>query len=204
MTVINMSLGQRVRQNCSDIKLGFKVKELWKSFLFYFLFGCMVPSFGDFFYYYQMEITGFSKLTYALINSLGFFLLIISMQLYNVYLKERETKLMMVIACFTNLVGSIGCILFVRQIYFGMSPLAFMILSSTVTDILQDAFQRLPGMVLFAKMIPSNIESSMFAMLTGLMNLANGFSAKQLGLLINSFIGVKKDNLRELWILYII
>ena len=52
MTVINMSLGQRVRQNCSDIKLGFKVKELWKSFLFYFLFGCMVPSFGDFFYYY--------------------------------------------------------------------------------------------------------------------------------------------------------
>jgi len=36
------------------------------------------------------------------------------MQLYNVYLKEKETKIMMIIACFTNLIGSAGCILFVR------------------------------------------------------------------------------------------
>ena len=50
-------------------------------------------------------------------------------------------------------------------------------------------------MVLFAKMIPSNIESSMFAMLTGLMNLSNGFSAKMVGNLINSFVGVDESNL---------
>ena len=59
-------------------------------------------------------------------------------------------------------------------------------------------------MVLFAKMIPSNIESSMFAMLTGLMNLSNGFSAKMLGNAINSFVGVHEKNLTDLWILYII
>ena len=110
----------------------------------------------------------------------------------------------MVIACFTNLFGSVTCILFVRQIYFGMDPLVFMIMTSTVTDLLQDSFQRLPGMVLFAKMIPSNIESSMFAMLTGLMNLSNGFSAKQLGIFINRWVGVHEDNLKDLWILYVI
>ena len=59
-------------------------------------------------------------------------------------------------------------------------------------------------MVLFAKMIPSNIESSMFAMLTGLMNLSNGFSAKMLGSFINTFVGVHEHNLQDLWILYII
>ena len=59
-------------------------------------------------------------------------------------------------------------------------------------------------MVLFAKMIPSNIESSMFAMLTGLMNLSNGFSAKMLGNLINIFVGVEDNNLNDLWILYTI
>jgi len=58
-------------------------------------------------------------------------------------------------------------------------------------------------MVLFAKMIPSNIESSMFAMLTGLMNLSNGFTAKMLGNLINSFVGVHEENLQDLWILYV-
>lgn len=125
------------------------------------------------------------------------------MQLYNWYLKDRETYIMMIIACFTNLLGSIGCILFVRKIYFGMDPLAFMIMTSTITDLLQDAFQRLPGMVLFAKMIPSNIESSMFAMLTGLMNLSNGFSSKMLGNFINSFVGVKESSLDDLWILYV-
>ena len=126
------------------------------------------------------------------------------MQLYNIYLKERETKIMMFVACFTNLFGSIGCILFVRQMFFGLDPLVFMLLTSTVTDLLQDAFQRLPGMVLFAKMIPTNIESSMFAMLTGLMNLSNGFTAKMLGNAINSFVGVHEKNLTDLWILYII
>ena len=45
-------------------------------------------------------------------------------------------------------------------------------------------------MVLFAKMIPSNIESSMFAMLTGLMNLSNGFTSKMVGNGINYFVGV--------------
>lgn len=59
-------------------------------------------------------------------------------------------------------------------------------------------------MVLFAKMIPSNIESSMFAMLTGLMNLSNGFSSKILGNVINHFVGVREENLTDLWILYVI
>lgn len=128
----------------------------------------------------------------------------IALQFYNAYLKDRETVIMMVIACFTNLFGSIGCILFVKQYYFGMPPLMFMLVTSTVTDLLNDAFQRLPGMVLFAKMIPSNIESSMFAMLTGLMNLSNGFSAKMLGNFINIFVGVEDTNLNDLWMLYLI
>lgn len=58
-------------------------------------------------------------------------------------------------------------------------------------------------MVLFAKMIPSNIESSMFAMLTGLMNLSNGFTSKMLGNFINEFVGVHESNLKDLWILYV-
>lgn len=135
-----MGLRQRVSQNYADIKTGFKVRELWRSFIFFFLLGCLVPSFGDFFYYYQLEVVGFSKLTYALCGSLGFFYLVIAMQLYNWYLKDRETSIMMIIACFTNLLGSIGCILFVRKIYFGMDPLVFMIMTSTITDLLQDAF----------------------------------------------------------------
>jgi MFS family permease len=45
MLVINLTLKQRVKKNFSDIKTGFKVKELWKSFIFFFLLGCLVPTF---------------------------------------------------------------------------------------------------------------------------------------------------------------
>lgn len=45
MSVIEMSLSSRVKQNFADIKTGFKVKELWRSFLFFFLLGCLVPTF---------------------------------------------------------------------------------------------------------------------------------------------------------------
>jgi len=47
-----MSFSLRVKQNWSDIKTGFKVRELWRSFIFFFLLGCLVPTFQDFFYYY--------------------------------------------------------------------------------------------------------------------------------------------------------
>ena len=135
-SVINLTIGHRIKQNYADIKTGFRVRELWRSSIFFFLLGCLVPSFADFFYYYQMEVVGFSKLTYALLGSLGFLYLIVSMQLYNMFLKEKETYIMMVIACFTNLLGSLGCILFVKKIYFGMDPLTSMILTSSVTDLL--------------------------------------------------------------------
>ena len=43
----------------------------------------------------------------------------------------------------------------------------------------------------------------MFAMLTGLMNLSCGFSAKMLGNAFNYFVGVDDKNLNDLWILYV-
>ena len=94
--------------------------------------------------------------------------------------------------------------MFLRNVLFGLDPYWFMIMSSAVTDVLYNAFVMLPGMVLFAKLIPANIESSMFAMLTGLMNFSNLFAAKMLGNYFNSYFGVTQDNLGELWKLYCI
>ena len=97
---------------------------------------------------------------------------------------------MMAIACLTNLIGAFGSLLFLRNIMFGIDPYWFCIMTSCVADVLYNAFVNLPGMVLFAKLIPANIESSMFAMLTGLMNFSNLFAAKMLGNYINTFFGV--------------
>lgn len=44
-----------------------------------------------------------------------------------------------------NFFGSFLTLLFVNQIYLGMSPMMFCILTSTVTDTLSQAFLNLPS-----------------------------------------------------------
>lgn len=106
-----------------------------------------------------------------------------------------------------NMTGAATTVLFTTQHTFGLPPLAFVCLTSTVTDTLYNAYTTLPAMVLFAKLIPENVESSMFAMLTGLLNFSNLFASKELGIFINSFIGVQytsseDNNLYLVWKLY--
>lgn len=114
----------------------------------------------------------------------------------------------MITACLINMIGSATTVLYTKQMTFGMSPLAFVCLTSTVTDTLYSAYTTLPAMVLFAKLIPDNVESSMFAMLTGLLNFSNLFASKEIGIFFNNFIGIyyteTENNLDLIWQLYVI
>lgn len=197
--IISMTLCERSKLNLTEIWQGFKIRELYRSVIFFLLLGAVIPSFTDFFYYYQMDVTGFTKWDYAMFGVLGNVCLFGGTLAYNQWLKDHETRSLMVVACLTNLIGAIGSLMFCRNILFGMDPYWFMMMSSAVTDVLYNAFVNLPGMVLFAKLIPGNIESSMFALLTGLMNFSNLFAAKMLGNYVNSFFGVTQENLHDLW-----
>ena len=199
-----MSLCKRSKLNLKEIWQGFKIRELYRSVIFFLLLGAVIPSFTDFFYYYQMEVSGFTKWDYAMFGVLGNVCLFAGTIAYNQWLKDNETRCLMVIACITNLIGAVGSLMFCRNILLGMDPYWFMMVSSAVTDVLYNAFVNLPGMVLFAKLIPANIESSMFALLTGLMNFSNLFAAKMLGNYVNTFFGVTQENLHDLWQLYVV
>lgn len=51
-------------------------------------------------------------------------------------------------------------------------------------------------MVLFAKVIPKNIEGTVFAFLTGTINFGNGVVSPMTGSFINDlFVGVTRDNM---------
>lgn len=151
-----------------------------------------------------MDNSGFSLLTYSMLSVLGFVCLFFSTLIYNKFLKTVPIRKMMITACFLNLLGAITTILFVKQITFGLSPIIFVVLTSTVMDTLVLAFTVLPATVLFAKLIPQNVESSMFALLTGVLNFCSLFAAKELGVLINRSIGVTTSNLSQLWKLYVV
>lgn len=114
---------------------------------------------------------------------------------------------MMITACLINMIGAGTTVLYTTNTTFGLPPLAFVCLTSTVTDTLYNAYTTLPAMVLFAKLIPENVESSMFAMLTGLLNFSNLFASKELGIAINKlffnvYYNETTNNLNEVWKLY--
>lgn len=172
--------------------------------LFFVIMGATIPSFGDFLYYYQIEVSGFSQFTYSMLTVLAFVTLFASTLIYTHFLKDQEISTMMITACAINLVGALTTVMYCSERTFGLSPLVFVCLTSTVTDTLYSAYTTLPAMVLFAKLIPENVESSMFAMLTGLLNFSNLFLSKELGILINLFIGVEyvsetDNNLTDVW-----
>ena len=150
-----------------------------------------------------MDVVGFSKFTFAMLGVVGSLCLVVGTVFYNVALKDKSLRCMMVIACITNFLGAIGSLLFVKDMMFGMDPFVFIILTSAVFDTLYNAFVTMPSMIVFAKLIPQNIESSMFAMLMGLLNFSNFFVAKMLGNFINTFFQVTEENLEDLWKLYV-
>ena len=199
-----MSLWSRVKFISVSVKNALKIKEMWRSVLFFCLVGVIVPNFADYLYYYQLNISKFSKFEYSMITLLGFAALLLSSLVYNLLLKNYEERCLLGIAMLINCLGQIGTLLYVLKVTLGMSPLLFVALTSTITDKIYLAMSNLPSMVLFAKLIPSSIESCMFALLMGLINLCTTMLSKLLGNFYNSYIGVSNDSLEDIWKLYVI
>ena len=167
-SIINMTLKERIKLNFSEIKKGFKIREFHRATLFFVILGALVPSFTDYFYYYMMDITGITKFQYAMVSFFGYICMFLGVIIYSGYLKTTEVRVMMVISCMINLFGALSSLLFVRDFMFGLSPFIYVCFTSSATEVLYNAFMTLPSQVIFAKMIPSNIESSMFAITTGI------------------------------------
>ena len=106
----------------------------------------------------------------------------------------------MILACCINIFGALTSAMFTSGHTLGLDNFLFVVLSSTVTDVLYMCYVQLPFSVLFAKLIPEKIESSLFAFSTGLMNLSNLFISPNLGVAINAiWFHQNSDNLTELW-----
>ena len=125
--------------------------------------------------------------------------------MFSLFLKEKEFRYMMIMACLINFFGAITTAMFCSGHDLGMTPFMFTMLTSTVTDVLYMCYVNLPLSVLFAKLIPEKIESSLFAFSTGLMNLSNLFISPNLGVAINAiWFHQNSDHLTGVWKLYIV
>ena len=78
----------------------------------------------------------------------------------------------------------------------GISDLTYLYTSSIVFGIIGNAISFLPLLSLFAKIIPKNVEGTIYAFMTGTMNLSSAVIAPMIGVYLNDkFVGVTSDNL---------
>lgn len=202
--IIDMGFCERLKLTLREVWRGFKIRPLYRLVLFYLVFCGLVPSFSSYFYYYLTNDLSFSAMQYAMLSVVGSLALLVVIYLYNLWFQESESRTMLAVCCLISAYGSLNVVFLIRGHTYGMEPTAFVFLTTTLTDTLGSAIRLLSGNVLFAKLIPANIEASMFSILTGIVNFCNHFVAQELGNLLNLFVGVTEDNLEKLWVLELI
>ena len=84
-----------------------------------------------------------------------------------------------------------------------MSPAIFYSVVMLFGDSFLMCFMIMPVMGAVAKMIPSSVESAMFALFMGVGNLSRLFLAKIIGNWINLYFNVTRDNMENLWKLFV-
>jgi hypothetical protein len=75
----------------------------------------------------------------------GFVTLISGSLLFNSCFRQTNFRVIIFSGAIINFLGSILTLMFVRQIYLGLSPMMFVVCTSTVTDTLAQSFITLPS-----------------------------------------------------------
>ena len=181
------------------IKEALMMKEIYMLLLFFILNGLISPGFGNFSYYFLMNVCKITKVQYSLLATFGSFTGLIGVIIYEKFCKDIEVRQIVwfsiVMSCLS---GFCDFGLAKRwNLALGISDLAYLYTTSIFFGIIGNAISFLPLLSLFAKIVPKRVEGTLYAFMTGAMNLSGGVLAPMVGVYINDkFVGVTSDNLK--------
>lgn len=170
---------------------------VYKSLLFLFFSRAIVPSYTDIMYYWMIDILHFSKTIIAILALIAFSAAILGSVLYNKFLKKLEFKHTMIIAHVLIAFAILCVFCLVTRIskeVFHINDIFFAVFGDAAIEILFVAFIYMPTLVLQTKIVPKNVEATVYSFFTSLMQLANQFVAPMFGGIIASSFGVTKSN----------
>lgn len=160
---------------CDSVKLlggSLKEKNLRNLMILIVLRPLLVPSFSMFKYYFVTETLGISQYVISMLTIIGFLCIFFGTQLFSLYTSSYELRTNMIIAVILTVVTMpLPYILFFR-VAATWVELPLIIFIDIASDVKNQAFILLPLLVIFAKVIPKDIEASCFAMFSGASNLS--------------------------------
>lgn len=199
------SFCQRIAFNCEQVCKGIKSRPILKTVGYCMISGFLIPTFDEYMYVYLLVQLKFEKSIVAWLRLASWLGVILGVIIYVTLLKEKPFALAVGISLVVFCITTIGEVLFTKEIYLGLDPKWFFAIHSLFDAVVFKALVSMPLLSLFAKVVPESIESSIFALLMGLLNLSFGVFGKIIGNLINRmFFKVDKANLTDLWKLYVV
>jgi len=174
------------------------MREIYFIIIFFIVKGILNPTFEEFSYFFLLNVIGVSKFLFALLVLVGQICHVIGALLYKAFCRNVDTRWMIFWAMVTGSIGSFLNFVFAKRwnLDMGIPDLVFLFFTDVVFNVLGVVLYSLPILALFAKITPAKIEGTIFAFLTGTMNLASTVISPGMGTLINAqFVGVNKKDL---------
>jgi len=157
--------------------------EIYCVIIFFVLNGLFSPSFGQFSYFFMLNVAGITKLQYAMFGLISKVCHILGTMYYKAYLKDTETRTVIyysTIMCVFS-TGLKFCFASRWNLEVGVSDVMFLVFTDVVFGCLVLAMNILPCLALFAKITPPGIEGTVFAFLTGTWNMADSVVSPMVG-----------------------
>jgi Na+/melibiose symporter-like transporter len=124
------------------IWLALQRKEVYQIIIYILLDGLTSPSFGDFSYFFLMNVIGISKFMFAMITLIGSVCGVIGVLIYTAFLREVEVRTIIMWNYVIGVFGAILNYLFAKRYNkrWGIDDLTFIIFTTIVFGSLSTAF----------------------------------------------------------------
>lgn len=188
----------KTKENLSIIWGAMLMPEILMVVLYFLLSGIFNPDFGDFGYYFMMNVCHISKMQYSMMGVISQVTGIIGTMFYEKHLKNIEVRHMIYYSTWISAISSLCSYSFAMRWNqkLGIPDGVFIVLTDTVFGIIQQSMNLLPSLALFAKITPMKIEGTVYAVLTGTTNLSSTLLSPMVGVWINErFVHVTANDL---------
>jgi hypothetical protein len=163
------------------------MREIYFLVIFFLVKGVICPSFEEFSYFFLLNEIKISKFVFSLLILIGQICHIIGALIYKSYCRNTDTRWMIFFAMCVGIVSSFLSYAFAMRwnLEYGIPDLVFLMFTDVVFSVVGIILYTLPILALFAKITPPKIEGTIFAFLTGTMNLANTIISPNMGAWVN-------------------
>jgi len=174
---------------------------------FFLINGFLSPSFGQFSYFFMLNVAHISKFQFAMFGVISRACHILGTIYYKTYLKDTETRTIVRYSTAISVVSSFASLAFAMRwnLRLGISDIMFIVFTDVVFGCLSLALCVLPSLALFARITPAGVEATVFAFLTGIWNFSDGVVGPVVGALVNKkLVGVTASDLSSYYKLALI